>query len=135
MNIVYKRIKMSKTIDCMCWKYYWKYNLYCLVSWQKTILSKVYAYHLATISWTNFFWSKNKNNIVSSLDLLRALFLIDVEIWKRIYYFCRFWFLIFLEVENGALSGKGYTGTEVKKYNKSGRKLKINKNQMVTQSL
>jgi len=44
---------------------------------------------------------------MKNLDLLKALFSVDVETQKRIYCFWSFWFPIFLEGEDEGLSGKG----------------------------
>jgi hypothetical protein len=38
-------IKMSKTTNCECCKYFWKYNLYCFINRQRAILGRICAYH------------------------------------------------------------------------------------------
>jgi hypothetical protein len=41
---------MNKNIDYMCYKYYWKYNLYCFINRKKAILSKIYTYQSLLLS-------------------------------------------------------------------------------------
>ncbi len=64
-----------------------------------------------------FFMQETTTNIVNNFGFIENFFFVDLKIRNKVFFLIwRFWFLIFLEIEDGSLSNKGCKDSNWKVY-------------------